>query len=131
MNVTKFHPSHLGGLKPKSASERELLATITREHVAELSAWPAVTLWAESRPIACGGALGGVEFWGVVDERCAKHRRELLIAARRFIGGFGWLYANVDMTFTEGCRLLEHLGFTNTGSFTVAGFEQFRYERAA
>lgn len=130
MTLTDFHPSHLGALTPAWRSERRMLANITRAHVAALEAEPAVTLWAEGRPIACAGVLGNCEVWAVFDERCARHRLSVMKAAREFLGRFGWLYARVDQEFRSGCRLLEHLGFRSVGARKLAGKVRTQYERA-
>lgn len=131
MTLTDFHPSHLGALRPRWRSERRLLASITRQQVAALASSPAVTLWADGRPIACAGVLGDVEVWAVFDESCRRHAFTLLRGARQFLKRFGWLYARVDQEFRSGCRLLEVLGFKNTGPRKFAGRVRVQYERAA
>lgn len=131
MTLTEFHPSHLGALRPLWRSERRLLAGITRERVAALAGAPGVTLWVEGRPIACAGVLGDVELWAVFDQSCNRHTFTLLRAARQFLNRFGWLYARVDQEFRSGCRLLEVLGFQNTGPRKLAGRVRMQYERVA
>ncbi len=128
MKVTPFHPSHFAAIEPMWF-QRDNVARVTPEYLANLAAEPSETLWINGRPMACAGVVGDCELWSLIDARIRPHRFTLYRATRVFLAKFGWLYANVDGTYHEACNWLEHLGFARTGFRAIAGRRCLRYER--
>ena len=130
MKITPFHPSHFAAIRPNYI-EREVVDRVTPEYLANLAAEPSCTLWIDGRPMAVAGVIGDCEIWSLVDEEIRPHKFTLYRAAKKFLGEFGWLFANVDNRLNEGCRWLEHLGFQRVGVRERGGRHFIRYERAS
>jgi hypothetical protein len=107
--VTRFHPSHIGALQPRSDVVKQL-RECTPDYFATLAAEPSVTIWCDRVPVACTGVVGNCETWAVFDERRARlHKVAVVRAASRFISTFEYLYVNC--TVPVDTKLPRLLGF--------------------
>jgi hypothetical protein len=119
-------------------SDRIVEQTFTPEQWRQWAAYneatsTALTAFVGDKLMACAGLrLHDNTMWVVINKCAAKHKRELLYAARVFIEILteniesDFIKCQVCAGFDEGHRFVKHLGFKPTGGQEVLGFDDYK-----
>lgn len=138
MNVIPFQIEHLRSLSLQDLQARTLSClTMDYLHVLKASG-PALSAEIDGRFIACAGIAeqfgGSGTMWAVLAKDAGPYFVRLHKCAERFLSlsRLRRIEATSEVTFLQGCRWLELLGFKSEGimrSYGPQGEDHVRYAR--
>ena len=138
MIVIPFELSHITAMRLQD-HQRLAISSVELPYLAQLSGYgPTLTALADGRPIACAGiaspGFGIGTLWAVVAKDAGPHFVALDRCVRRFLSipKLRRIEATSEVSFAQGCRWLELLGFQSEGilrKYGPKGEDHMRYSR--
>jgi len=125
--VLPFETDHLLAIHPDPHGSAALIGEANLQRYAErFSGGPAVTLFKDDEPVACGGIVlmwpGVGEAWIVFGEKAYRYPKEIFRVCLRFMASaikhfkLVRIQASTVAEFEEANRWAEHLGFIMEGT---------------
>lgn len=138
MNVIAFKPEHLQSLDLQDA-QQYMVSHICVEYLKALQAvGPAATAEVDGQILACAGVafqgFGMGVLWAFVSADAGRYFVKLDRCVRRLlqITNLKRIEATTEVSFRQGCRWLELLGFENEGrmrAYGPNGEDHYRFAR--
>lgn len=138
MNVVAFRPEHLQSLELQDA-QQYMVSHICLEYLKALQAiGPAASAEVDGKILACAGVafqgFGMGVLWAFVSKDAGRYFVKLDRCVRRLIQitDLKRIEATTEVSFHQGCRWLELLGFENEGrmrAYGPNGEDHYRFAR--